>query len=102
MIVKLARDAAREWVATEGTRLPGFCGAYFAGSANWLPDDAVLPITSDLDIMVVLKDANPPIKIGKMIYGGALLEVSYISLDRLRSPGQVLADYHLAGAFQTP
>src|SRR5579859_1250379 len=102
MIVKEATDAARQWVETEGSRLPGFCGAYLAGSVNWLPDDAVISATSDVDIMVVLEDSIPPIKPGKMIYRGALIEVSYVSRDRLRSAEQVLGDYHLAGAFRTP
>lgn len=89
-------------MATEGRRLSGFRGAYFAGSINWLAEDADIPTTSDVDIMVVLEDADPPIKPGKMIYRDVLLEVSHISRDRLQSAEQVLGDYHLASAFRTP
>jgi hypothetical protein len=102
MLVKQARDAARQWVTTEAWSIPGFAGAYFAGSATWLPDDALLPATSDVDVMVVLADANPPNKPGKLHYGDVLLEVSYMARDRLRSPEQVLGDYHLASAFRAP
>jgi hypothetical protein len=102
MLVTQAREAARRWVLAEAGKVPGFCGAYYAGSVTWLPDDAVLPATSDLDVMVVLADANPPLTPGKLIYEDVLLEVSYIARDRLASPEQVLGDYHLAGAFRTP
>ena len=49
-----AKQIAREWVHDEGCRLPAFVGAYFAGSVNWLTDDADLPPTSDLDVNVVV------------------------------------------------
>jgi hypothetical protein len=53
MTVKQAREAARQWVIEEGSSLPGFCGAYTAGSTNWLADGAALATTSDFDVMVV-------------------------------------------------
>ncbi|MGH2355881.1 MAG: hypothetical protein ACRDJN_30090 [Chloroflexota bacterium] len=102
MIVKQAKDVARQWVIEEGSSTPGFCGAYHAGSTNWLPDDAALPATSDVDVMVVLADPNPPGKPGKFIYRDVLLEVSYLPRDRLQSPNLILGDYHLAGSFRTP
>jgi hypothetical protein len=58
MKVKQAREAARRWMVEEASRIPGFCAAYTAGSTNWLPDDANLTASSDLDIMVVLADEN--------------------------------------------
>lgn len=102
VVVKQARKVARAWVTSEGCRLPGFCGAYLAGSVNWLADDAQVPSTSDVDIMIVLEDANPPMKIGKMLYRDVLIEVSYVSRDRLASAEQVLGNFALAGAFRTP
>ena len=102
VVVKHAREVARAWVESEGCRLPGFYGAYLAGSVNWLADDAQVPSTSDVDIMVVLENANPPMKIGKMQYRDVLIEVSYLSRDRLASAEQVLGNFALAGAFHTP
>ena len=81
---------------------PGFAGAFTAGSIHWLPDDAVLPATSDVDLWVVFADAAPPEKLGKFIYQGVVLEVSYLTLAQLQSPEQILEDYHLAGTFRTP
>ncbi|MGH3086265.1 MAG: hypothetical protein ACRDSJ_02960 [Rubrobacteraceae bacterium] len=102
MIVKHARDVARWWVIEEAGELPGFHGAFFAGSTNWLPDDAALPATSDVDVMVVLADPNPPRNPGKFAHRDILLEVSYIQSKWLPSPESILGHYHLAGAFRAP
>ena len=105
MLVRDARAVARRWVLEEGRRTPGFCGAYVGGSANWLPADAPIPPTSDLDVYLVLEGAEgaegAP-KPGKFLYHGVLLEVSYVPRDSLRSPEAVLSHYHLAGGFRTP
>jgi hypothetical protein len=101
MLVTQAKEAARQWVIEEAARKPGFCGAFFHGSANWLPDDAILPSTSDLDVMVVHADSNPPPKPGKFIYRDIRLEVSFLPRDQLRSPDVILGNYHLAGSFHT-
>jgi hypothetical protein len=111
MRVGQARETARQWVNEEASRIPGFCGAYTIGSTNWLPDDANLMTTSDLDIMVVLTDpyqasscdklrcaglSSGKLSSGKFRYGETLLEVSYLRSDQLQSSDLVLSDYHLA------
>lgn len=101
MIVKQAREVARQWVIEKASILPGFVGAFLAGSTNWLPDNAPLPPTSDMDIMMVLADSDPPNKPGKFTYQDALLELSYLPADRLESPEQILCDYHVAASFST-
>ena len=106
MRVGQAREKARQWVIEEATGIPGFCGAYTAGSTNWLPDDADLPTTSDLDIMVVLTDPNQgsrrgKLRSGKFRYYEVLLEASYLTNDQLQSSDLVLSDYHLAPSFRT-
>ena len=102
VIVKHAKEVARRWVIEEASSTPGFSGAFYHGSTNWLLDDAPLPATSDVDVMVVLADPNPPDKPGKFIYRDVMLEVSYLPSDRLWSPELVLGQYHLAGSFRTP
>ena len=102
VIVKEAKDAARRWVLEEASGIGGFSGAFFHGSTNWLREDVRLPATSDVDVMVVLDDPDPPLKPGKFMYDELLLEVSYLSRDQLRSPELVLSQYHLAGSFRTP
>jgi hypothetical protein len=101
VIVKQAKDAARQWVIEEGTKLLGFSGAYLAGSTLWLPDNATLPVSSDVDVVIVL--AKPPsLKLGKFIYRDVMLEVSYMPSDQLQSPEMILDKPHLAGSFSMP
>lgn len=99
---RAAREIAAHWVATEGRRTPRFAGAFLHGSIIWLPDDAELPVTSDLDVMLVVDGDTPVQKPGKFRYAGVLLEVSFISLSELSSPEQVLGNAHLAGSMHRP
>lgn len=101
MIVKHAKDVARQWVIEEASQTPGFHGAFYHGSSNWLPDDAVLPATSDVDIMVVLAGPDLPNKPGTFIYRGVLLEVGYLPIDQLHSSDMILGVSHLAGSFRS-
>ena len=100
MIAKHAKAVARQWVLEQGGQTPGFHGAFFHGSTNWLPDDAVLPASSDVDIMVVLDGPEPPVKLGKLIYRDVMLEISYLPRDQLQSSEVILGLSHLAGSFK--
>jgi hypothetical protein len=101
VIVKQAKDAARQWVIAQGSKIPGFMGAYLAGSILWLPEEAALPASSDVDVFIVLADP-PPLKLGKFFYRDVLLDVSYTPGDQLQSPDQVLGQPYLAGSFSKP
>jgi hypothetical protein len=101
MLIKQARDAARQWALEEASGLPGFCGAYSSGSTNWLPDTAEMTTMSDLDIVVVLSDTNQATRRGKFIFQNVLFDVSYLRNDQLESPELVLSNYHLAPSFRT-
>ncbi|GAC1357661.1 MAG: hypothetical protein NVSMB42_16750 [Herpetosiphon sp.] len=102
MQVKDAKAVARLWVLEEATRMRGYRGAFYHGSINWLADDDDLPVTSDVDIMVVLVDVIPQHKLGKFMYCSVMLEVSYVSQDLLRSAAVILGQSHLAGSFRRP
>lgn len=102
MFVKHAKEVGRQWVIEVASKMPDFSGAFYHGSTNWLPDNAALSTNSDLDIMVVLANPNPPVKPGKFIYKNVLLEVSYLPLNQLQSPELVLSQSHLAGSFRVP
>ena len=99
MNVRRAKDVARQWVIEEAGKVPGFCGAFYHGSINSLPDDAAFPTTSDVDVMVVFADP-PPVKLGKFIYRDVILEISYLPSDQLQSPDLVLSQSHMAGSFR--
>ncbi len=102
MLVQQAKAIARQWVIEEASTFPGFHGAYFAGSTNWLPADAPLPPTSDLDINIVMRGPTAPNQRGKFVYKNILLEVTTLSIEQLQSPDLILGHYHLAGGFRTP
>ncbi|MER6032042.1 hypothetical protein [Streptomyces sp. NPDC001851] len=101
MKVGLARSAAIQWVAQHAQADADFRGAYFSGSTVGLPDDAELPPTSDIDLVVVTAQEDAPAKPGKLRFQDALLEVSYLPWTELASADDVLASYHLAGSFRT-
>ncbi|OMF72069.1 hypothetical protein [Paenibacillus glucanolyticus] len=100
MNVGSARAAATDWVLQHASREPGFMGAYFSGSTVGKPDDVEMAPSSDIDVVVVTEDAEPPLKLGKFVYQDALIEATYLSWRDLSSPEQVLTSYHLAGSFR--
>jgi hypothetical protein len=59
-----------------------------------------MPSASDIDIVIVTAKAEPPLKLGKFIYCGTLVEATYLSWNQLASVEEVLMSYHLAGSFR--
>ncbi|MEU9096003.1 hypothetical protein [Streptomyces sp. NPDC048428] len=100
MRVGAARAAAVRWVAAHARSTPGYRGAYFSGSTVGRPDDAELAPSSDVDVVVVTEEDDPPAKPGKLRYEKALLEISYVPLAELGDAETVLSSYHLAGSFR--
>ncbi|MFD0022333.1 hypothetical protein [Streptomyces sp. NPDC058382] len=100
MRVGAARAAAVRWVSAHARTAPGYRGAYFSGSTVGRPDDAELAPSSDVDVMVVTEQDEPPAKPGKLRYEGVLLEISYVPWAELDDPAEVLSSYHLAGSFR--
>ncbi|HTV60415.1 MAG TPA: hypothetical protein VMJ93_16200 [Verrucomicrobiae bacterium] len=111
MKISQAREIARQWAVEEAERLPGFRGAFTAGSCDWLPDDATLPPSSDFDVMVVFDEAGAgdsreriareSPRRAKFVHRGLLLEASYLRAEQFESPAKILGDYHLAPNFST-
>ena len=100
MIIREAREIVKQWVREEASQRPGFLGAFFHGSINWLSDDAPLPTTSDVDVMIVLSAPAPVEKLGKILYQDLIIEASYLPSDQIRTAEQVLGVSHLAGSLR--
>ncbi|MGZ9586553.1 hypothetical protein [Paenibacillus marinisediminis] len=100
MKIGCARNAAVEWVAQHASRESWFLGAYYSGSTVGQSDDTELPAVSDIDVVIVTTEAEPPLKLGKFIYRGVLIEVTYLSWSQIASYEEVLRSYHLAGSFR--
>jgi hypothetical protein len=102
MMVEEAKETARRWIREEAHHIPRLWGAFLHGSINWMPDDAGFPPDSDLDIMLVLDDSDPGLKLGKFRYNGLLLEVSHMAKDEIQPAEKALGMYHLAGSLRAP
>lgn len=72
-----ARAAAVDWVLLQAAHEPGFVGAYFSGSTIYLPDDAEVPVGSDVDVMVVGEREEASHR-AKLVHRDVLIEVSYL------------------------
>lgn len=101
MLVRDARQVARDWVIAHGREMPGCAGAFLHGSINWLADDAVLPANSDVDVMMVFDREPLPRSPGKLFSRDVLLEVSSLAMSEVARAELVLGQYHLAGSFHT-
>ncbi|MFI5834107.1 hypothetical protein ACIA5A_10570 [Micromonospora sp. NPDC051300] len=70
MRVGAARAVAVDWVRERMLVDPSVEGALFSGSTVGLPDDAVLPASSDVDVLLV-RD-SPGVKVGKFVRRGGV------------------------------
>lgn len=98
--VRDAKAATRHWVEEVASRQPGFRGAFFHGSINWLADDTPLLNNSDIDVIVIRDGPDLARGPGKFTGAGILLDVSYLTMDDLGSADAILANSHLAGSFR--
>lgn len=101
MLAGDAREVARQWVMEEVAGEPDFRGAFYHGSIGWLPSDAELSATSDVDVIVVFDDVERRTKPGKFRHRDVLLEVSYMPTEQFASPEEILGWPQLAGSFRT-
>lgn len=102
MTIGQAKAAARAWVMAQAETDPAIVGGFFHGSTITLPDDAPMSPSSDVDVMIVRQGDDGADRPGKFLFDGALLEVSYLTWDDVRSPEHVLDQYHLAGSLRSP
>ncbi|WP_028551946.1 hypothetical protein [Paenibacillus sp. UNC451MF] len=100
MKIGMARAAATEWVMQYTSQEAWFMGAYFSGSTVGQPDDVMMSVGSDIDVVVVTSEAKPPLKLGKFIYRDALIEITFLSWNQIASVEEILTSYHLAGSFR--
>jgi hypothetical protein len=103
MTVREAKEIARDWLTAEGAALSGFCGAFFAGSVNWMAPNEVFPSGSDLDIFIIVdREDIGTLRTRKFLYRGVVLEPAYYPLDEFESPEAVLSDYRVACHLTVP
>ncbi len=101
MLVRDAREVARDWVAEEASGVPSFAGAMFRGSIVEMAEDATFTATSDVDLAEFHTGDEQPERRGKFLRDGLIFEVSARLLDQLPGPDEVLSTYRAAGGFRT-
>ncbi|MFU8853544.1 hypothetical protein ACNAW0_21525 [Micromonospora sp. SL1-18] len=99
MRVGQARAVAVDWVREQVRRDPGIRGAFFSGSTVGVSGDAVLPVWSDVDVLLV-RD-GPAGKLGKFRHRGVLLEVTALTWADLGSAEDVLGSWVFAPLLRT-
>ena len=98
--IKMAKDIAQNWCAVQASQIPGVVGALMTGSVAWQPNSATHQTGSDIDIILVVDRPDVPNALGKFVFQGLTLEVSFAKLSVLSEIDTVLADYHMAGLFR--
>jgi hypothetical protein len=106
LTVAQAKAIAAEWVDQHNSGFLGFRGAYLAGSMSSKPDTEPFPLTSDVDIRIVIDAEVPdpilhpenPFRPQKLTYRQVTLEPSFVCRSTIMDPATVLSDMHLAPA----
>ncbi len=93
MNVRQAIQRARDWVAEESTRIPGFHGAFLAGSLTRLPHDMPLEPWRDVDVVMVTTD-RAAVKEDRLelIHEGIILECGLLGDEGFRSAETLLSE----------
>ena len=86
---------AREWVAVQGSRTPGFCAAHLMGSLLTMPPESAFPPSGDVDFNVVVAQ-DQPTETFNIPWQGLILEYSVVSRSQYATPEAVLANPELA------
>jgi hypothetical protein len=93
-----ARLIAESWVAEEASRTPGeILGAFTWGSVNWMAAEEPFPVSSDVDLAVVVPRLDTERhRVRKRAYRGLILEPFYLPRERFLSTETLLADCAVA------
>ncbi len=87
---------ADRWIDECAARWPEFEGAYLSGSILKADPDSPWPITSDVDVVIIVRDGHKIQSPGKLHYQGALLEITLIQKGLFQSLEQILTTHYLA------
>jgi hypothetical protein len=86
-------EVVRRWVIEEGSKKPGFAGAYLYGGINELALDALFPAYRDVDLVIVSTQGKLPQEYNlELDLDGVMLEVGFVGTDEHTSAEAVLAD----------
>jgi hypothetical protein len=92
MKVSEAKDIARRWVRDNAIGVAGFRGALFAGSINFMADEATFPPSSDVDIWILQDGIDDWQNMDKVLVDGIILETVFRPSEKLLTKEDVLSD----------
>lgn len=98
MKVCLANDIICRYVTDVIQNNPEVRGIYIAGSYLELNPNDELPVTSDVDLVFIVEQAEQKTKIGKIRYQGLLLEISYLKPADFVNQERVLLTHYIGNA----
>ncbi len=112
ILVRDVKAVGTQWVEEVASKIQNFQGALIGGSINWMNDDDPFPPSSDLDIKVIVDDGNSsteqtfdpiPADLRKPFrLNDVLLDVTFESSSKFKTPEAILGNYVFAGYFTTP
>ena len=90
-------EQVKDWVTCEGSKIPGFSGAYLVGGINAMSSAESFPHYCDVDLHIVLEEGGKSSEANlEVSYNGLILECGFKGLDEYSSPEVVLANPHIA------
>jgi hypothetical protein len=96
-----ARSIARQWLHDEVSPLDGFVGALWHGSVLDLVDDEPIGTDSDIDLILIFDECAPSLRRGKLLVGGAILDLTPLQWNDIRDAEVVLGNHQLAPSFRS-
>lgn len=101
-----AKGTVRQWVAANAETWPGFRAAHLVGGITAMPDDALFPITKDIDLHLVFDNESPMVQqhgpisnILEAHVDGLAIEAGLKPVSEYVSPEAVLGNPELAFHF---
>jgi hypothetical protein len=103
-----AKQIAKDWVEAEAPNIPNFHGAFLNGSILWKKNDEPLPLTSDVDIAILVDIDNPKLLNEQGLtqqyrsYKGIILETTFSPFREFGTPDRILANHYYTSNFTLP
>src|SRR5690606_21031200 len=101
-----AKGTVRQWVAANAETWPGFRAAHLVGGITAMPDDALFPITKDIDLHLIFDNESPMVQqhgpisnILEAQVDGLAIEAGLKPVSEYVSPEAVLGNPELAFHF---
>lgn len=94
-----ARLLAADWALRSRSEFDGYIGTYLSGSAVDLPDEAILPLGTDVDLNVLITGKHQSARLRTFAFTDIPVDIGCRSWGNFSSTEGILSDVNLAGGF---